>query len=320
MFERERGFRQHLLTSDRETRAGIRFWLERVRSAYGPEPCVDMQVIEDQVLLNERSVRYLYGPYTPAKTVYRRGSRPFLEQILAAVVRPGMGEAKRFHAILRLCRDNRDRADPAIRFFGGNEEELIKRGASMCNEISRVFVVLCQMAGLPARLVSTHITGHMMAEARIGRDWAWCDPQKGLYLIRDDGRYASTWDLKRDPGILDRQQPALWRECRPTPPREDPAFAALHRAHYQAYVRDCCFHPREAVALGNYLIADHARYAYPWHTTVADQRRLEAARTAETTLRMRLGFPTCYFAAGAGLFEEMPLRMRRGPHVPPSRR
>jgi hypothetical protein len=286
--------------------------LERVLAAYGAAPCVDIQVIAGQLILNRTTAGHIYTKYTPLKLRYKPGSRPFLEKVLDSVVRPRMGEQEKFLAILRRCRDNRDAARPAIQFYGGTEEELIKRGAIMCNEISRVFVVLCQIAGLPARLMASHITGHMMAEVFVGGTWAWCDPMRGMHMLRDDGGFASAWDLMNDPGIVDRQTEAVWKECRTMGQRDDPAFARLHKAHDQAYLRDCCLHPREAVAIGNYFAWDHTRYDYPWHTGVADPKRLEAARIAETTLRMKLGFPTHYFAGAAGYFAEMPLRTRRG--------
>jgi hypothetical protein len=311
MIEQQRGLQQHLLCDDPATCDGVKFWLERVLAAYGAEPCVDIQVIAGQLILNRKTADYLYTRFTPLKLRYKPGSRPFLEKVLTAVVRPSMSGKEKFLAILRRCRDNRDAASPKIQFFGGTEEELVKRGAIMCNEISRVFVVLCQIAGLPARLVASHITGHMMAEVFVDGCWAWCDPMKGLYMLRDDGGFASMWDLVQDPGIVDRQTAAVWNDCRPVGSREDPAFARLRKAQAQAYLRDCCLHPREAFAIGNYFAWDHAKYDYPWHTAAADPKRLDAARIAETTLRMKLGFPAHYFAGEAGMLAEMPLRMKR---------
>lgn len=311
MFEKQIGMRQHLLCDDPETRQGVRFWLERVLAAYGEKPCVDIQVIAGQLILNRKTADYIYTRFTPLKLRYKPGSRLFLEKVLASVVRPKMSEKEKFLAILRRCRDNRDAASPKIQFFGGTEEDLIKRGAIMCNEISRVFVVLCQIAGLPARLMASHITGHMMAEVFVDGTWAWCDPMKGMFMYRDDGRLASTWDLVRDPGIVDRQTAAVWEDCRPSVSRDAPAFSRLHKANAQAYLRDCCLHPKEAVAIGNYYVWDHAKYEYPWHTGVEDAGRLDAARVAETTLRMQIGFPAHYFAGASGMIAEMPLRIRQ---------
>lgn len=315
MFEKQMGMRQHLLSDDRETRQGVKFWLERVLAAYGAEPCVDIQVIAGQLILNRKTAEHIYTRFTPLKLRYKPGSRPFLEKVLASVVRPKMSEREKFLAILRRCRDNRDAASPNVQFFGGTEEDLIKRGAIMCNEISRVFVVLCQMAGLPARLVASHITGHMMAEGFVDGTWAWCDPMKGMFMYRDDGRLASMWDLMRDPGIVDRQTASVWKECRPPVSRESPALSNIHKAYAQTYLRDCCLHPREAVAIGNYFACEHAKYDYPWHTGVADAERLNAARIAETTLRMKLGFPAHYFAGESGMIAEMPLRLKGSTRV-----
>jgi len=75
MFEKQMGFRQHLLCDDRDTRHGVKSWLERVLAAYGAAPCVDIQVIAGQLILNRTTADYIYTKYTPLKLRYKPGGR-----------------------------------------------------------------------------------------------------------------------------------------------------------------------------------------------------------------------------------------------------
>ena len=295
MFEDKMGFDQHLMCDDPDTRQGVLNWVERVWGGYGKDTkCVDLQIIEGQLILNEKTTDYIYSDFTPLEIKYQPGSRPFLEKVLAEVIKPDMTEREKFLAIMRRCRDNRDDANPRIQFSGGNEEDLIKRGAIMCNEISRVFVVLCQMSGIPARVVGCHIAGHMMSEAYVDGKWCWCDSMKGMYAQLDDGRLASFWELWQDRSLVDRQPEDVIEDHRPIgdPPKE---LLDYYRRRARISLRECYLHPKEAAAIGNYYAWEQAKYDYPWHTGDGDRVQREKAVIAENTMRMKLGFPMSKF-------------------------
>ncbi|KKM91260.1 hypothetical protein LCGC14_1230350 [marine sediment metagenome] len=298
MFEDKMGFNQHLLCDDPDTRQGCLNWLERVRAAFGDEPCVDVQVIEGELVLNEATAGYIYSDFTCMDSNYVPGSRPFLEKVLAETIGLEMTQREKFLAIMRRCRDNREARRAEISFDGGTEEELIKRGTITCNEISRVFVVLCQMAGIPARLTCTHIYGHMMGEAFVDGRWAWCDPRYGNYAYKDGGTLASFWDMARDPALIDRQDRSVWDDCKPSYEGKAvvAAFDDLHKAHRQTLIRECTFHPKEAFAIGNYYVWNHAKYDYPWHATApSDSVRQEAIVRTEMAMRMKFGYPPAFW-------------------------
>ena len=187
MFESQRGRRQMLLIDDPMTRKGCELWLERVLGFYGQDGGVDVEIIDEQIILNDKTVEYLYGDYTPRKLAYVPGSRPMLEAIVREHVNPGMSERDKALALMRRVRDNQDHglARPDL-FAGGSEEDLLKRGALTCNEVSRLFVCLCQIAGLPARTHGSHISGHMMTEVLTDGRWGWIDPMKGLAAVKDE--------------------------------------------------------------------------------------------------------------------------------------
>jgi len=307
VFENESGFNQAALAEDPLTAKGIGLWLERVLGFYGgsaddPAPGgVDVQVIEEQLLLVPKTREYIYeGDFTPREIAYVAGSRPMLEEVVAEVVTDGMSDEEKALAIMRRCRDNRDRGlsgSGRRRFNGGSEEDLLRMGAIQCNEISRVFACLCQVAGLRARLMCAHISGHMMAEAEVDGRWWWIDPMQGCYCYRDDGGPASTWDLVQDPTLFERQPAASVADVRPTGPFPadcDEARSA-NIAHRQAKNRFCYFHPKEAVAIGNYFAWEREKYSFPWFTKAADPGRLFRARCGEARNRRALGWPDFYF-------------------------
>jgi len=311
MFEEYRGRNQQSLIDNPLTRRGVDLWLERVLGFYGENGGVDIEIINDQLTLNAKTVDYLYSEYTPLDLHYKPGSRPMLEAVVAEHASAGMTARQKALALMRRVRDNQDLglARPDL-FYGGSEEELLKRGAIMCNEVSRLYVCLCQIAGLPARVHCTHISGHMMTEVYTDGKWGWIDPMKGLAAVRDDDQPASVWELWKDPNLFERQPREVWAEFRYPiilpfigRDRRDPKNAAKT----MAAMRDCYFHPREAHAMGNYFVWDHARYTYPWRIEMSDPVRLENARHAEMLNRKALGWPDFFY--NQHLFDEK-LKMR----------
>jgi hypothetical protein len=137
MFEKERGRNQTALIDDPLTRKGVELWLERVLGFYGEDGGVDVEVINDQIILNERTREYLYSAYTPKEIKYERGSRPLLDKVVAEHVRPSMSDREKALALMRRVRDNQDHglASPNL-FYGGNEEDQLRRGAIKCHELT----------------------------------------------------------------------------------------------------------------------------------------------------------------------------------------
>ena len=70
-------------------------------------------------------------------------------------------------------------ASPDEFMWGGSEEFVIAKGSDWCAELARVFCALCEMKGVPARIVfaldgSDH--GHVLAECYDGGEWMLVDP------------------------------------------------------------------------------------------------------------------------------------------------
>lgn len=294
MFENAMGRRQGELAKHPLTKKGVDLWLERLLGWYG-ETGVDIEIVDGQVLLTDETADYLYGDFTEMESRYVPGLRPFLEEHLAAHVAADLDARETALAINRLCRDNRDFGlKGKSGFDGGTEEELIKRGASMCNELSRLFCCLCQIAGLPARYVGHHISGHATQEVYVDGRWWWMDVQKGLYAVDDSDHPMSAWEILQDPTVFERQPLAMWDNCRPLGPFSTDGRDETQRAFLMAKCRDCYFNPLEAVCIGNYSVWDHGRYTYPWHAVAADPERLKRARRNEALNRKALGWPDYY--------------------------
>ncbi|PCJ60889.1 MAG: hypothetical protein COA79_07460 [Planctomycetota bacterium] len=292
MYKDTLGFRQGEVYEDSRIKLGVNLWLERVFGWYGEEnPPADIQIIEGQLALTSESADYIYSDFTPLELKYVKGTRPFLEEVLSQIINDDMSDHEKFLAIMRRCRDNRDYKSDSVVFDGGSEEELIKRGAIMCNEISRVFTALSQMAGFPARVIGVHISGHMMSEIYINGKWAFVDSMKGMYCFLDNGDRASFWDLMQDPGIVDRQEASVWEDCRPI---GGMGTIDQKKAQMQARLRDCYLYPKEASCIGNYYCWESDKFNYKWTIAAADNDRLEQARIAEARNRIDLGYPPHY--------------------------
>ena len=96
MFEQQRGRRQAQLIDDPLTRKGCQLWLERVLGFYGEDGGVDVEIIDGQVILNEKTVDYLYGDFTPTEIKYVPGSRPVLEAWIRSIWRTRCGRGSRW--------------------------------------------------------------------------------------------------------------------------------------------------------------------------------------------------------------------------------
>ena len=95
----------------------------------------------------------------------------------------------------------------------GPREQIVARGSEWCTDVARVACAMCQVAGVPARLVSLvnlsqAYSGHQFIEAFNEGVWGAVDPLDGVLYRRPDGRQATTWELMND----DRLVRGNWQE------------------------------------------------------------------------------------------------------------
>ncbi len=244
---------------------------------------IDNVMFNDAVALQPATVDYLYADFTPLDQPFTPGTRPLLERLVARITEGCSSDRDKAIALTAWTwkiRVNYVHPDYEP-FHGGAEEEVVRKGSDMCNEMARVLIVMAQIAGIPSRYVG-HMTpldyddptsgsGHGVTEMHIDGAWAYFDV-RGRFFEKADGRLASAWDLVRDPGLVDRQSDEV-------------------RAHWDprykiANVRKL-YAPGVAHIVANYLAADHAKYDYSW-TYPSASLMLEAREKAR---RLRV---TCH--------------------------
>ena len=197
---------------------------------------VDRVLLERMVRICAETAAHLYGGFTPTTLHYAQGSRPGLERLVAGLVDP----VDVVDAVVSVCAGIARSAPAGIDFpIGGTEEQIIARGTDWCTDLVRVACVLCQVAGVPARIIYLADTGraysgHAIIEAHRSGVWGAVDPLGGVIYRHPDGRSATTWELMRNTALLMRHAPA---------PYTNPGQF-------------------RAAAVANYFIQDSASYDY----------------------------------------------------------
>jgi hypothetical protein len=215
--------------------------LERGSHAPGS---VDRVLVERMVKLCPPTSGYLYRDYTPTKVSYRHGSRPELELYVEQALAGRRDSEERLAGIVEFCRGLGERAadDLDAMLLGGTEEEIVQRGSDWCTDVARVACVMCQVAGLPNRIVSLFNTaqaysGHSIVEVLRADAWGAADPVSGVVYRRPDRSPATTWQLMGD----HREIQLAWKDT--------PSFYADPGQFAGA-------------ALSNYLVSDSSSYDY----------------------------------------------------------
>jgi hypothetical protein len=154
------------------------------------------------IVYRPETARFLDSQYTPVRVDYKRGSLPSYEKLVDEYTRGRTTDCDKALALLTRAMAERFphptmpplgppcRADRALL-----DEDLLKSGCGFCNEQARVYVRLCQVAGIPARMVylfySDKRTGHTIAEIYLDGHWAMADASWFCVFPGADGRWMS---------------------------------------------------------------------------------------------------------------------------------
>ena len=171
---------------------------------------VDWVLLERMIRLAPETAGYLYEEYTPTSVKYERGSRPELERYAAQAIKCSASDEERIQGIARFCADlGKNVTDDldAMR-IGGTEEEIIRRGSDWCTDVARVACILCQVGGIPARMVyladvEQAYSGHAIIEAHRQGKWGAVDATTDVVYRHPDGRPATTWELMNEPSLIE---------------------------------------------------------------------------------------------------------------------
>jgi hypothetical protein len=217
----------------------------------------EFQLRQQQVILCPQTVDFLYSQFTPLQVRYQPGSRPELEKVVEQVTAGCQTESEQALALMRFCRDlykkeSWHKRDISEYIYGGTEEQLIAKGEQLCETLGRLYVALCEIAGIPGRIVMHDIGGHITSEVYVDGQWAYVDPRCGMYFRKPDGSFASVWELWTDPRIMRNQG--------------DLVMYDVSRQWAWEYRQWKCeakyFAPREVNGFQNYSLADADEYNY----------------------------------------------------------
>jgi hypothetical protein len=276
---------------------------DMTRAYYAKPTDVDVAMMDGQVVLNEATAAFLYGGagmtfancrsglpppachvadknvcatiFTPTRMKTPRGRHPKLDAVVDVLLGrdPTLSDREKVLRLLSWCRDIAPRGRKTKLYHAGGPEELIaEQGGDMCNENSRVLIVLCQLAGFAARYVGhysafarderlTWVDGHGSVEVYLEGGWAYFDIE-GRHFTWPDGRLASLWDLVRNPDLYSHQ-PAEFR-------------ALLGHWYWGWNHRKGLLQPPHLQVIGNYDEASRRRFTFtPVVQTPAWLRRFE---------------------------------------------
>ncbi len=162
---------------------------------------IDREQTLGLVRLCEETEPVLYGPdFSPTRLRYRPGSRPALERIAAEL--RGDTPIDTARAVMAWTISNvvhPHLVGPLAPDRGMSEEELIESRVGWCNEQTRVFIALCEVLEVPARLFfvfhANLRSGHTTAEVYADGRWVWFDVTFDMTITLPDGRPAEGRDV-----------------------------------------------------------------------------------------------------------------------------
>jgi len=217
---------------------------------------VEFQLRKKLIVPDKKNFSRLYEQDAVPQIRYKAGSRPVLEKIVSEITAGTVSGQEKMLCLMRFCRGlyqkNPYPPKPGTYLFGGTEEELIEKGEFLCECLGRLMTALCEIAGLPGRIVGHILGGHFTAEIYTGEKWMYVDPRMGIYFLDSDGRGLSVMDLMDDPSMI-RKQPENVRS----------EVAAYDTWEYRAWCSEHkFFHPLELNGFAYYSLADAAEYSY----------------------------------------------------------
>ena len=140
---------------------------------------------------------YLYQKYTPLRVEYRAGTLPTYEALAAKHTKGHATQTARAVALLGAMPEFfRHPGMPplgvSVRADRNLEDEpLLASGSGWCNEQARVFIRLCQVIGVPARMVHLFGQNHTVAEFYADGRWALADTSN-FFVVPAPARVAET--------------------------------------------------------------------------------------------------------------------------------
>jgi hypothetical protein len=138
------------------------------------------------VVCRQETSAYLYSDYTALRVDYREGTFPTIERAVAHLRGQPTSMSLAIKVLTHVLPEvvKHPTVPPCGRWMppsrGTDDEGLALSGIAWCNEQSRVFVRLCQVLGIPARMIFLFFangkTGHVSSEFYADGKWVHADP------------------------------------------------------------------------------------------------------------------------------------------------
>ncbi len=187
---------------------------ERFRSkkGYYGGPCegIDRYQANHFVWYTPETAAFLYKEYTPVEVDYRKGTLPGYEALAAKHTAACKTETEKGLALLTRAMPEACRhpgmpplgpATPPNRNL--DDEALLASGCGWCNEQARVFIRLCQVSGLQARMIHLFGQNHTITEFHADGQWVQADASNFFAAAGKDGRLLSAAEC-HDGGVNQR--------------------------------------------------------------------------------------------------------------------
>jgi hypothetical protein len=135
------------------------------------------------------TAEYLYKDYTPQKVDYTPGTLPAYERVAAQYTAGCKTDTEKAEALLRaMAKVFRHPTMPPLGPAVGadrnlEDEALLATGCGFCNEQARVFIRLCQVCRIPARMLHLFGQGHTVTEFFADGRWVMADATN-LFIAR----------------------------------------------------------------------------------------------------------------------------------------
>ena len=163
---------------------------------------IDRYQANQFVVYRAETARFIYGDYTPLKVDYVKGTLPAYEAVVSKYTAGCANDTERAVALLTKAmpalasHPTMPPCGPGVKPDRNlNDEPLLASRLAWCNEQARIFVRLCQVAGLPARIVhlfySDKQTGHTVAEFHADGRWCLADASWFTVFPGPDGKLLS---------------------------------------------------------------------------------------------------------------------------------
>jgi len=219
---------------------------------------VDYERLNDLILYCPQTRDYLYS--TPPQTPYYKiGSRPLLEQITAQLCEGCKSEREKVIAFMTYIRDLRHKSSGHDYFFGGTEEELIKKGERYCERVVRIMSAFCEIASIPCRTILHVSGGHHTCEVYIENKWGFIDPRFALFYIDKSGNLMSLEEIVNNPAAIFEQPEWVYDYA-----SDEADIEYMCRQNYELYMRKS-----EIQCYSVYSMADAEKYHFEWLPSAA---------------------------------------------------